>query len=167
MRPRRARFMRNLVAAAPRRPVPVEAERAAGSHVLVIAHVYYPELWDELAVGIARIPGQVDLVVYSLASPRRTHPVTGITHKSTLKPIGKRVEERTKGGLRMEVFHSAQLGKEEDIIEQIRQGANIGQNTDSATPLAWTHAEYLKLLRSLADGKVWDRYEPVESRYAR
>lgn len=43
----------------------------------------------------------------------------------------------------------------------------LGQNTDSATPLAWTHAEYLKLLRSLADGKVWDRYEPVESRYAR
>lgn len=44
----------------------------------------------------------------------------------------KRVEERTKGGLKMEVFHSAQLGKEEDIIEQIRQGANVGQNTDSA-----------------------------------
>ena len=44
----------------------------------------------------------------------------------------KRVEERTKGGLKIEVFHSAQLGKEEDIIEQIRQGANIGQNTDSA-----------------------------------
>jgi TRAP-type C4-dicarboxylate transport system substrate-binding protein len=32
----------------------------------------------------------------------------------------------------IEVFHSAQLGREEDIIEQIRQGANIGQNTDSA-----------------------------------
>jgi tripartite ATP-independent transporter DctP family solute receptor len=44
----------------------------------------------------------------------------------------KHVEERTKGGLRIEVFHSAQLGKEEDILEQIRQGANIGQNTDSA-----------------------------------
>jgi TRAP-type transport system periplasmic protein len=44
----------------------------------------------------------------------------------------KRVEERTKGELKIEVFHSAQLGKEEDIIEQIRQGANIGQNTDSA-----------------------------------
>jgi glucoamylase len=43
----------------------------------------------------------------------------------------------------------------------------LGQNNDSATPLAWTHAEYLKLLRSLADGKVWDRYEPVEARYAR
>lgn len=44
----------------------------------------------------------------------------------------KAVEARTKGGLKIEVFHSAQLGKEEDILEQIRQGANIGQNTDSA-----------------------------------
>lgn len=44
----------------------------------------------------------------------------------------RRVEQRTNGGLKIEVFHSAQLGKEEDIIEQMRQGANIGQNTDSA-----------------------------------
>jgi len=44
----------------------------------------------------------------------------------------KSVEAKTKGGLKIEVFHSAQLGVEEDIIEQIRQGANVGQNTDSA-----------------------------------
>ena len=44
----------------------------------------------------------------------------------------ERVKERTDGGLTIEVFHSAQLGVEEDIIEQIRQGANIGQNTDAA-----------------------------------
>ncbi len=44
----------------------------------------------------------------------------------------KAVNEKTKGGLKIEVFHSAQLGVEEDIIEQIRAGANIGQNTDSA-----------------------------------
>ena len=44
----------------------------------------------------------------------------------------QRVKERTKGGLTIDVFHSAQLGVEEDIIEQIRQGANIGQNTDAA-----------------------------------
>src|SRR3989304_478476 len=44
----------------------------------------------------------------------------------------KKVEERTKGGLKIEVFPSAQLGVEEDILEQIRAGANIGQNTDSA-----------------------------------
>src|SRR5690606_10539462 len=30
--------------------------------------------------------GQVDLVVYSLAAPRRQHPVTGQVHNSTLKP---------------------------------------------------------------------------------
>jgi tripartite ATP-independent transporter DctP family solute receptor len=44
----------------------------------------------------------------------------------------KAVDARTGGRLKIEVFHSAQLGKEEDILEQIRQGANIGQNTDSA-----------------------------------
>ncbi len=35
--------------------------------------------------------GQVDLVVYSLASPRRQHPKTGVVHHSTLKPIGQEV----------------------------------------------------------------------------
>ncbi len=44
----------------------------------------------------------------------------------------QRVEERTNGGLKIEVFDSAQLGVEEDIIEQIKQGVNVGQNTDSA-----------------------------------
>jgi enoyl-[acyl-carrier protein] reductase/trans-2-enoyl-CoA reductase (NAD+) len=38
--------------------------------------------------------GQVDLVVYSLASPRRTHPKTGEVHTSTLKPIGKDITMR-------------------------------------------------------------------------
>jgi TRAP-type C4-dicarboxylate transport system substrate-binding protein len=44
----------------------------------------------------------------------------------------RRVQERTNGGLTIRVFHSAQLGVEEDIIEQMRQGAAIGQNTDAA-----------------------------------
>jgi len=33
--------------------------------------------------------GQIDLVVYSLASPKRVHPITGVTHNSVLKPIGE------------------------------------------------------------------------------
>lgn len=32
--------------------------------------------------------GQVDLVIYSLASPVRVNPNTGVTHRSVLKPIG-------------------------------------------------------------------------------
>ena len=39
--------------------------------------------------------GQVDLVVYSLASPRRTDPKTGETYKSVLKPIGESFTNRT------------------------------------------------------------------------
>ncbi|MEK0447084.1 MAG: hypothetical protein RLZZ399_2405 [Verrucomicrobiota bacterium] len=39
--------------------------------------------------------GTVDLVVYSLASPRRTHPRTGETSKSVLKPIGATFSAKT------------------------------------------------------------------------
>ena len=39
--------------------------------------------------------GQVDLVVYSLASPRRTHPKTGVVHKSCLKPVGVSYTNKT------------------------------------------------------------------------
>ena len=39
--------------------------------------------------------GQVDLVIYSLASPVRTNPKTGITHRSTLKPIGATFSDKT------------------------------------------------------------------------
>jgi enoyl-[acyl-carrier protein] reductase/trans-2-enoyl-CoA reductase (NAD+) len=39
--------------------------------------------------------GQVDLVIYSLASPVRLHPVTGVTHRSVLKPIGQTFTNKT------------------------------------------------------------------------
>jgi len=39
--------------------------------------------------------GKVDLVVYSLAAPRRTHPKTGAIYTSVLKPVGKTVTLRT------------------------------------------------------------------------
>jgi glucoamylase len=40
-----------------------------------------------------------------------------------------------------------------------------GEGTSSATPLAWTHAEYVKLVKSIASGEVWDSYPIVEARY--
>ena len=43
---------------------------------------------DKVIALIKEDLGQVDLVVYSLAAPRRTHPKTGVVHTSTLKPIG-------------------------------------------------------------------------------
>jgi enoyl-[acyl-carrier protein] reductase/trans-2-enoyl-CoA reductase (NAD+) len=39
--------------------------------------------------------GQIDLVIYSLASPVRVHPVTGVMHRSVLKPIGQTYSNKT------------------------------------------------------------------------
>lgn len=39
--------------------------------------------------------GKVDLVIYSLASPVRTNPVTGVMHRSVLKPIGDTFSSKT------------------------------------------------------------------------
>ncbi len=47
------------------------------------------EVKQKVAETIKKDLGQVDLVVYSLASPRRVHPKTGVIAKSILRPIGK------------------------------------------------------------------------------
>ncbi|MBF0331886.1 MAG: trans-2-enoyl-CoA reductase family protein [Candidatus Omnitrophica bacterium] len=44
------------------------------------------EIKQQVVAALKKDLGQVDMVVYSLASPRRTHPKTGETFKSTLKP---------------------------------------------------------------------------------
>jgi glucoamylase len=41
----------------------------------------------------------------------------------------------------------------------------LGKPTGSAMPLMWAHAEYIKLLRSTADGKVYDAIPEVAERY--
>ncbi|RYG99227.1 MAG: glucan 1,4-alpha-glucosidase, partial [Alphaproteobacteria bacterium] len=40
-----------------------------------------------------------------------------------------------------------------------------GRSTGAARPLAWAHAEYIKLLRSKRDGKVFDRVDEAAARY--
>ncbi len=39
--------------------------------------------------------GKIDLVIYSLASPVRQHPVSGVLHRSVLKPIGDTFTDKT------------------------------------------------------------------------
>lgn len=53
------------------------------------------EIKEQTIATIKEDLGQVDLVVYSLASPRRTDPVTGEVYKSVLKPIGESFTNRT------------------------------------------------------------------------
>ena len=59
--------------------------------------------------------GQIDLVVYSLASPRRQHPVTGVVHNSTLKPIGSDAVQKGVNTDKEEVqdFHLEQATQDE------------------------------------------------------
>ncbi len=47
------------------------------------------------------------------------------------------------------------------------EGMVRGQPTGAAMPLVWAHAEYVKLLRSAADGRVFDRVAVVEERYGK
>lgn len=64
--------------------------------------------------------GKIDLVVYSLASPRRTHPISGNVFSSTLKPIGKTFHGKTVDPLRGEVKDIAiEPATEEEIAGTI------------------------------------------------
>ncbi|MFY9746318.1 MAG: glycoside hydrolase family 15 protein [Acidobacteriaceae bacterium] len=51
--------------------------------------------------------------------------------------------------------------------EPDKDGLVFGGPAGSAMPLVWAHSEYLKLLRSAYDGRVYDCIPIVEDRYAR
>jgi len=68
----------------------------------------------------------------------------------------------------MEGFSSTGGMLPEQIWDQAdlpERGMYYGRPSGSAMPLVWAHAEYLKLLRSVDDGRVFDRLPIVESRY--
>jgi len=46
------------------------------------------------------------------------------------------------------------------------EGMYFGKSAGSAQPLVWAHSEYLKLLRSATDGRIFDSISVVEERYA-
>ena len=65
--------------------------------------------------------GQIDLVIYSLASPVRLDPATGILHRSVLKPIGQPFTNKTVD------FHTGKVSEisiepcnEEDIANTVK-----------------------------------------------
>lgn len=52
------------------------------------------EVKEKAIATIKQDLGQIDLVIYSLAAPRRQHPISGEVFNSTLKPVGKNVTMR-------------------------------------------------------------------------
>lgn len=78
------------------------------------------EVKDQTIDVIKRDLGQVDLVVFSLASPRRKSPVTGRVHSSVLKPIGKSFTAKTLDTDRALVKEiTIEPGNVDDIAETI------------------------------------------------
>lgn len=53
------------------------------------------EVKQQVIDSIKQDMGQIDLVIYSLASPRRTDPDTGETYISSLKPVGQEYTSKT------------------------------------------------------------------------
>ena len=73
-----------------------KAARAAGLYAKNLNGDAFSDPIKQQALDLIRSDlGQVDLVIYSLASPRRTHPKTGAVHKSCLKPIGAAYTNKT------------------------------------------------------------------------
>ncbi len=73
-----------------------DAARAAGLKALNLNGDAFSDDIKRQAIDLIRRElGPIDLIVYSLASPRRTHPRTGVVHKSVLKPVGQSYTNKT------------------------------------------------------------------------
>lgn len=70
--------------------------RAAGSKAVTIeGDAFSNEVKAQTIEAIKETLGQVDLIVYSLASPVRTDPKDGVTYRSAIKPYGTQVTSKT------------------------------------------------------------------------
>ncbi len=69
---------------------------AAGLYAKSINGDAFSDAVKEQAIALIKADlGTVDAVIYSLASPRRTHPKTGVIHKSVLRPLGAPFTNKT------------------------------------------------------------------------
>ena len=103
------------------------------------------EMKEQVADIIEKDLGKIDLVVYSLASPRRVHPDTGEVFNSVLKPIGKTYSNKTVDPLR---------GVVKDIDIKAAEGDDIKNTIEVMGGEDWEMwIDYL-LERNLLDDKV-------------
>ena len=72
-----------------------EAHKAGLYAKSINGDAFSNEIKEQTLDLIKKDLGQIDLVIYSLASPVRQHPVTGVLHRSVLKPIGKPYTNKT------------------------------------------------------------------------
>lgn len=72
------------------------AAKKAGLYARTLDGDAFSDAMREQAAEVIRQDmGQIDLVVYSLASPARQHPRTGVLHRSSIKPLGEVLDIKT------------------------------------------------------------------------
>jgi enoyl-[acyl-carrier protein] reductase/trans-2-enoyl-CoA reductase (NAD+) len=72
------------------------AARAAGLYARSLnGDAFSDGIKQQAIAAIKSDLGKIDLVIYSVAAPRRVHPRTGAVHKSVLKPIGQPYTNKT------------------------------------------------------------------------
>jgi enoyl-[acyl-carrier protein] reductase/trans-2-enoyl-CoA reductase (NAD+) len=124
-----------------------KAAREAGRFAKSInGDAFSSEIKERTIALIKEHFGQVDLVIYSLAAPRRVHPVTGETLNSVIKPIGQTYTNKTVN------FHTGEVTTvsiEPATEEEIRQTVGVMGGEDWEM---WIDA--LQAAGALADGAI-------------
>lgn len=92
----------------------IEAEKAGRPTVTLEGDAFSDALKAEFIETVKARFGQLDLLVYSLASPVRTHPDTGVTHRSAIKPLGAPVTLKTLNTDAGEVYEATVAPATED-----------------------------------------------------
>ncbi|WP_333606397.1 enoyl-ACP reductase FabV [Arsukibacterium sp.] len=100
-------------------------EQAADAEGLWNQHLNGDAFTDELKAQaidiIRRDMGKIDLVVYSLAAPRRKDPVSGEVYSSVLKPIGQSYTAKTLNTTKREIEQvSVDPANDEEIFNTVK-----------------------------------------------
>ena len=83
-----------------------EAAKVGRKAITLDGDAFSDEMKAQTVAAIAENLGQVDLMVYSMAAPVRTHPKTGETFRSAIKPLGAPVTVKTLNTDKGEVFET-------------------------------------------------------------
>ncbi|EGP08960.1 paraquat-inducible protein [Bradyrhizobiaceae bacterium SG-6C] len=92
----------------------IEARKIGRSPVTLEGDAFSDELKKDFIAQVREKFGQLDLLVYSMAAPVRTDPVTGKTYRSAIKPLGERVEIKTLNTETGEVYETGLMPATED-----------------------------------------------------
>ena len=92
----------------------IEAKKIGRSPLTLEGDAFSDELKKNFIERVREQFGQLDMLVYSMAAPVRTDPVTGKTWRSVIKPLGAPVEIKTLNTETGEVFETTITPASED-----------------------------------------------------